>query len=112
VARFSLEALGFGKKASTASPVRSSGSLRYEVQLVGLTDRGVKLRSRTVLIGNFKQCKGYEEEHSGLLAGTDLQFRVRPSSGLTLYLDPDQRYPQEVESIEALVAAELSQGGQ
>lgn len=106
-----LEALGLGRKAAPTAPVRSSSSLRYEVQLIGLTERGARLRARTLLVGNFKQCKSYEEKHLALLEGTDLQLRVRPSSGLDLYLDADQRYPQEVESIEALVAAEVSQGG-
>lgn len=73
--------------------------LRYEVHLIGFpqVDRG--LRSLRLLIGTLEQCQRYAQTVESELRAPGLSIRVRPSGGSSIFLDPEQTYPQEVRSL-------------
>lgn len=78
--------------------------LRYEVHLLGFPQPVHGLRSLRLLVGTIEQCQKYALEARNSLRGTALSLRVRPSSGSSIFLDPQGVYPQEVRSLGELLA--------
>jgi len=86
-------------QASLAQP----SVLRYEVHLLGLPQPVHGLRSLRLLVGTIGQCQKYALEARSSVSAVGLSIRVRPSSGSSIFLDPDDVYPQEVRSLEELI---------